>query len=88
LYRFRIGKLGKGGPKWKPKAMNKQKNKDKQHDTKFMRFLDLGVHAADPRFHSKDSYGRYILSKKMYSQRRNLTLKQIQFTNTIRTPFF
>ena len=48
----------------------------------------LGVHAADPRFHSKDSYGRYILVRKCTHKEGTLLLIKIQLNNTIRQPFF
>ena len=47
-----------------------------------------GVHAADPRFHSKDSYGRYILVRKCTHKEGTLLLIKIQLKNTIRQPFF
>ena len=71
------------------KINDKSKNKnDPKNECEIYAFLEPGVLAADPGFHSKDSYGRYILSKKMYSQRRNLTFKHIQVKSTIRQPFF
>ena len=88
---FEVEEEGKREPKREPKSMKQVYNTIQQTSAKLMQHKNSGgsgVHAADPRFHSKDSYGRYIHSKKIYSQWRNLTLNKIQLKNTTGEPLY